>query len=588
MEGIQHLQTLDYMVLAGYFLVIVLAGAYFAKYIRHARDYFVAGSDIPWWLAAISLWMASFSSLSFVMYAEIGYKLGLTSLTLYWVGTPCLVAGAYIFVSRWRRARMMSPIGFIEARFSPRLRQVFVWTGFPLRLLDDAIKVYATSIFLVAAIPGEMFTLTRLIWITGAISVGFSFLGGQWAVIVTDFVQFVILLLAVCMIFVLSLKEVGGMGSFLDRMPEGFGSFLQPPYDWYQYLTWIVLVFFSYNAGWGMIQKYNCVRSENDARKVALGVAAWSFIGPIIFFLPAMFARVIMPEIDNPRFSYAYISLKVLPVGMMGVMIAAILSATLSTLSNEYAMLSSVFTNDFYAKKIYHGESQRHLIAVGRISMVIIALVTILIAVFLQYVQGMNLFDVMVKAFTAFAPAIMAPLLGGILFRRLNSRGALTGIVAGFISGSLLLVLNMVLLGVYRDRFMASSQLNYWLNQGWSSTSIIINFAVTIGGLWLGSVLGKTTEEEQRRTEEFFRRLAQPYELEATAKVKSPFPIIGIIVAIMGAGMTAVSFAVRHIYQNPSWFGIDLTASVILLSTGFIIWFVSREKQPAGEAEKIV
>lgn len=136
----------------------------------------------------------------------------------------------------------------------------------------------------------------------------------------------------------------------------------------------------------------------------------------------------------------------------------------------------------------------------------------------------------------------------------------------------------MILLGAYRAQFVSNPQLNYWLNQGWSSTSIIINFGVTIGGLWLGSVTGKTSEEEKQRTEEFFRRLKTPYIHECAARVKSPFPAIGVIVMIMGAGMTAVSLGVKYLYPIPGWFSVNMTAAGILLAIGLGIWLVSREK----------
>jgi Na+/proline symporter len=303
MEGIKPLEALDFAVLAGYFAVIILIGSYVAKYVRHAKDYFVAGAGIPWWFGAISLWMAGFSALAFVMYSEIGYKYGLTALTLYWVSVPCMLVGAYLFVGRWRRARMMSPIGFVEARFSPALRQVFVWTGFPLRFIDNSIKIYATAIFIVAAISNQAIDMTRAIWITGIVIIAFSFLGGQWSVLVTDFVQFIIKVLAAVFIFIIALREVGGIGTFLSNMPADFKLILHPPYDLYQYLTWIVLVFFSFNAGWAMIQKYNCVRSESDARKVVVGVAVWNLVLPLILFAPAMFARVVMPDLPDARFS---------------------------------------------------------------------------------------------------------------------------------------------------------------------------------------------------------------------------------------------------------------------------------------------
>ena len=578
MEGVKHLHAIDLGVVAVFFAIVILLGTYFTKYVRQAKDYFTAGANIPWWLAAISLWMATFSSLSFVTYSELGYKFGLTALVLYCLCVPGMLIGAHLFVGRWRRTRQVSPIGFIEARFSPALKQVFVWTGIPLRLADNAIRIYATAIFLAVALSNKAFTLSRVIWLTGAITLGYSLLGGQWAVIVTDFVQFIILCLAVCMVFPLTVREVNGFGSFFERMPDNFTTIIQPPYDLYQFITWIVLIFFSFNAGWAMIQKYNCVQSERDARRVVYAVAAWSIIGPIIFYTPSMMARVIIPDLENPRFAYAVISLRVLPVGLMGVMIAAIFSATLSTLSNEFTMLSSVLTNDFYARKINPEASQSRLIAIGRFNSLLIGVLTIGLAVLLQYVRGMNLFDIMVKAYTAFAPAIMVPLLGGVLFRSLNSRGALAGIIAGFISGTVLLVLNVLLVGIYHEQFVSNPRLNYWLNQGWTSTSIILNFSVTTLGLWLGSRYGTVSEDERLRIGQFFEQLQKPYVTEAPVRVKSPFPVIGIVVAVMGAGMAVVAFLVRSLYGEPGWFELDMLAAGILLVLGGVMWVVSERK----------
>ena len=572
-----QLHTIDYAVIAGYFAIIIVVGSYFARFSKERKDYFTAGSAIPWWLAAVSFWMATFSSLAFVTYSELAYKYGLTTFVLYCSGFPGMLVGAFFLVGRWRRARQMSPIGFIETRFNAMLGQVFVWTGIPLRLADNAIRIYATAIFLAAALSSDFLTMTHVIWLTGIITIGFSALGGQWSVIVTDFVQFIIMWLAVLMVFPLSLREVGGFGSFMNRMPDEFTVLLHPPYDLYQYLVYVVFFCFTFNAGWTMIQKYNCVRSERDARKVVYAVMGLTFLSGLFFFLPPMFSRVVFPDLENPRFSYAAMCLKVLPAGLIGVMIAGIFSATLSTLSNEYTMLSSVLTNDFYAKKIYPSASEKHLVNAGRINSLIIGILTTVLAVGLQHVQGMNLFDIMMKAYTAFAPAIMTPLLGGILIRRLNSRGTLIGLLAGFVSGFGLLIVNMILVGVYREQFVENPRIQYWLNQGWTMSSIIINFAVTITGLWIGS-LRKSPEEEQARVDRFFKQLETPYESEGKVSSHSPFPVIGITVVIMGAGMTAVSFIVRHMYTQEGWFSLNMLAAALLLITGTGIWFFSRKK----------
>ena len=354
----------------------------------------------------------------------------------------------------------------------------------------------------------------------------------------------------------------------------------------YYIVTWVLLTMFVHNAGWSFIQKYNCVKSDRDASRLIYFVAFIQFLTPFLIFSPAVFARVALPEIDNPRFAYAYMSFKLLPVGLMGVMIAAIFSATMSTLSNEYTMLSSVLTNDFYAQKIEKNPTQRRLIAVARINALIIGAITAIFALSFHYVQGMNLYDIMIKSFTAFAPAIMLPLLAGLLVPRVNAKGALWGIVAGFISGAGLLVLNILFVGLFHDRFMESARVNYWLNQGWTSTSIILNVAVTIAGMWLGSVVGKTPSDERERTDAFFRRLDMPYENEDITEVHSPFPIIGVIVAILGVGLTFVAVAVKFMYDEPGWFGLNLVAGLILITAGVAMRLLSqRQTTRPGNSE---
>ena len=571
MEGIKQLQTLDFIVIAGYFVVIIAAGSYFSKYIKQARDYFTAGGEMSWWLGGISLWMATFSALGFVVYAEIGYKFGLTIITLYCLGIPAKIIGGLFFAKRWRRARQMSPIAFIEKRFNASLKQVFLWTGFPLRILDNAVRMYATAVFLSVALANTGLSMNAIIGLLALIIFGYSCLGGQWSVIATDFVQFIIICLAVLMMLPLAISEVGGFGAFFRHVPKDFTNVLQAPYNLYYVVTWVLLTMFVHNAGWSFIQKYNCVKSDRDASKLIYFVAVIQFLTPFLIFSPAVFARVAIPGIDNPRFAYAYMSFKLLPVGLMGVMIAAIFSATMSTLSNEYTMLSSVLTNDFYAQKIHRNASQKHLIAVARINSLLIGIVTALFALSFHYIQGMNLYDIMVKSFTAFAPAIMLPLLAGLLVRRVNSSGALAGIVAGFVSGAGLLVLNIVLVGVFHEEFLESARVNYWLNQGWTSTSIIINVAVTVVGMWLGSVVGLTTNEERDRVDEFFHMLDTPYENEGIVERHSPFPFIGLIVTIMGLGLTVVAIAVKIMYDEPGWAMLDAAAGIILIVIGMLM-----------------
>ncbi len=577
MESIKQLSTIDYFVVGFYFTVIAIAGNYLSKYIKDAKDYFTAGGNLPWWLAGVSFWMTGFSALSFVVYSEMIYKYGLTAITFYISGAPALFIGAYFFAGKWRRARQLSPIGFIEKRFSPSLKQIFIWTGIPLRILDNGLKLYATALFLTVAISNDSITFTGLVWGTGIFMILYSFLGGQFAVVITDFVQFVLIILIVSFVFPLAVNDVGGFSNIFN-IPDKF-SLLTPPYDIFQLITVFLLLLISYNAGWGLIQKYNCVRSDKDAKNVAYAIGTLNLITPFLFFAPALFAIIPFPELENPRLAYIYMGVKVLPIGLIGILFSAMLSATMSTLASEYNTIAGVITNDFYKKKIKKNASNKELIFVGRINTILIGLLTTMFAYSIQFITGMNLFDIMIKAFTAFAPAIMLPLLAGLLFKNINSKGAYAGIIAGFVSGILLLLLNVILVGIYNEQFVSNPQLNYWLNQGWSSGSIVLNIAITMLALYFGSKVGKISEDERERTIEFFKAMDTPYVSEQKSTASSPFPAIGIILTIIGTGIGIVAVFVKFMFSNPNWFWLNLLASFLFISIGLSIWYFSRKRE---------
>src|SRR5512139_1960100 len=303
MPEMKVLQAPDYVILLSYFAILIFIGVYFRKYIQEAKDYFAAGASVPWWLSGVSLWMASFSATFFVIYSQIAFKYGLVAMVMAWAGVPVMITARLFFAYRWRRARVMTPLGFMERRYSKFVHQVFVWTGLPFRLIDNALRILATGIFLAPAIGQKWFTLNISMVVVGLIMIVYSILGGQWAVLVTDFFQFVILCLAVLAFFVLCLAAVGGFSGFFSGiratpdMPPGFLHPISPPYDLFYWIMFAFITFLSYNASWGLVQKYNCVATEKDAGKVAVTMGVLSFLGPLIFFFPAMAARFYLPQV---------------------------------------------------------------------------------------------------------------------------------------------------------------------------------------------------------------------------------------------------------------------------------------------------
>ena len=198
----------DYVVIGGYFVIVLWIGFYFRSRVDAAKDYFAGGHQVPWWLAGISHYMSSFSAFSFIAYAQMGYMYGWVSVTLFWATIPGCLAGALFFARRWRRARVITPVEFLEGRFNSVVRQLFAWSGIPMKVLDDALKIFATGLF-VSTSTG--LNLQWSIAACGLVMVAYTFLGGLWALVVTDYVQFLMKTLAILLLLPLAIVAAGGL-----------------------------------------------------------------------------------------------------------------------------------------------------------------------------------------------------------------------------------------------------------------------------------------------------------------------------------------------------------------------------------------
>jgi len=414
--------------------------------------------------------------------------------------------------------------------------------------------------------------------LTGIIMVLYSFMGGQLSVIVTDFIQAAILIMAVIVLFVLTLGQVGNLPQFFRSLPSGF---LNPAnhYGWsYLIFTTFLIWLLSYNASWALVQKYNTVRSEKDARKMIWFIAGLLAASPPVFFFPGLAARVLLPGLANTREVYAAVCLKILPIGMMGLAISALLSATMSTMGSEYNTLSGILTRDFYKKRFRPDLTESQEIRLGRLFTVAIGAVTVLLGLLLSLLKGLTLMDIAFRFMSAFGPPIMIPLIGGLLFRRFNSRGVVAGIAAGAVTGSFLVLTNLVLTQVFAAEMAASRTLDFWLRSAWSSIATVANVAATVLGLWLGSQR-KAPAEERERARLFFEDLGRPFEREEKGEKMWPvaFRIIHVAIIIFGLLVAAVAVLIRILYHDARAFRIGLIVGLSMVAADLVLQLVLRK-----------
>ena len=433
------LQGPDYAMIAGYFILMLCIGIYFYRYMRGIKDYFSGGNNIPWWLSGVSFYMSSFSAFAFISYSALCYQYGMVGVTLLWVAVPATLFSTLFLSHKWRRARIDSPLEYLEIRYSGTLRQLFTWQGIPVKIIDDALKLVAIGTIL-KVVTGFDINVSMLA--AGGIMLLYTFMGGLWAVAVTDFVQFVVLTAAIIILFPLAFHRAGGFMTVMNEMPEGFLNLTTREYDWGYVAFLIVMYSLAWSSiNWSLIQRYYCVPRERDAVKVGLTVIALYIIGPPLMFLPAMAAARILPPLEDAGDVYPSLCAALLPVGMLGLVVAAMFAATMSMLSSDYNVSANVLTNDVYRRLLRPGASEKELVLVGRIATLLVGILAMAAALAMARGKGEDLFDKMVSLFSVATAPVAIPMILGLLSKHVTARSAFWGFISGTIVGVALFAL---------------------------------------------------------------------------------------------------------------------------------------------------
>ena len=527
-----EVQTIDYLVFGIYLALMAGVGVFFGWFVKDMAGYFKGGGVIPWPVAGISNYMSMFSTFVFVAYAGIAYEHGLVALTVIWCTVPPCVLAATVFAHRWRRAELTTPVEYLEVRFGRGARQFLSWTGLIMRVLDNIVRMYAIGLFLATVTPWDVDTT---ILVSGLIITFYTVIGGLWAVTVLDTIQFVVLLLSSLILLPLSVSAAGGLAGVAEVVPGHLTCFNGPKGAPLYLLAYYIMITFKYNANWAFIQRLYCVRDERAARRVAWLSGFLFFATPFLFVVPPLAARVVLPDLPDHEMAYVAISAKLLPSGLLGMMLAAMFSATMSSLNSEYNVMAGVITNDIYKRLFYPAAGPRHLLWAGRAFTVLIGLGITLGAMLVGGLGGA--FEAN-KLFTGIlAIPLAVPLLFGLLLRRPTSASLVVAILGG---ATLSLVLNfwapiqawlidLSLLG--GETALGTLEAPSW------EVATLATITASVLLLCVSGWLVRMTPARRAIVEQFFQKLRTPID---STQIPSVSPLVRRRLALLFGGSFSV------------------------------------------------
>jgi solute:Na+ symporter, SSS family len=431
----------DYAVIVCYILLMIGVGVYVMRFNKTASEYFRGGSRIPWLVAGLSSFMSGFSAWTFTGGAGVAYGSGIAIIGLYIGNGLSFLLGYYIFASRWRRTRISTVMEYLSDRFDPTTHQLFSWATIIFQLFTSATMLYGLSLFVSTACH---FSVKTTILITGGVILSYSVLGGLWAVVVADFLQASILLPFCIVLAAASLVHVGGISGLIHSLPPQMKTIpLHGEFGWIYLVCWAVMVSFGYNTS-AMAQRYFSVEDERAAKRVALLCCGLFFLGAFLWFIPPMAMRIIYPNLHaiwphlaNPNeASYVAASLTFLPHGLIGVMLAAMFSATMASLSANFNLKSAILSKDIYQTLFRPRAGERELLVIGAIMTLLIGGATTALAAVMA-ARGESIFGVMMTFNTLISLSYGPPALLGLVFRRTPRWSGMATFVTGLTLGIL-------------------------------------------------------------------------------------------------------------------------------------------------------
>ncbi len=494
---LKSLTTVDFAVIGAYMAFMLAIGFYAMRFNRGAADYFKGGSRIHWLAAGLSSFMSGFSAWTFTGAAGLAYQHGLVAILLYVGNAATFLLGYFLFAQRWRRARIGTVMEYLVDRYDERTRQAFSWTTIFFQLFMGGAMLYGLAVFVA---PTCGWPLSWTIVGSQAVILAYCVVGGLWAVVITDFLQAAILMPFTLVMFVASLAKVGGLSGLVAGLPpESTSLALTPGYGWSYVVCWAVMTSFGYNTA-AMAQRYFSVEDERASRKIALLCFSLFLVGAFIWFVPPLAMRVlhpdlrsIWPDLANPHeSSYALAALTLLPPGLVGIMLAAMFSATMSSLSGLLNIHASIISKDIFPTLFPRraGESEKLTVAWTATFAVGVVIMAIALAMALgRY----TVFGAMVTFNTVMSLSYGPPALLGLVVRRTPSWSGLASFAVGLALGTI-------------GSFVL----------GWDlRLNVVVVVPASVGVFFLTRLLPERDPVRLARREDLFRRLDTPVDVAA-------------------------------------------------------------------------
>ena len=468
----------DLLIIVFYFVFIMGLGCWAGlrrKKTEEAESYFLAGKSLRWPVIGLALFATNISTVHLVSLAQEGYVNGLAYASFEWMAAFTLIILALFFAPFYIRSHVTTLPDFLEKRYSRASRD---WLSV-LSIISAIFIHIGFSLYAGAMVMEGLFGLDKMVSIVLVASLTglYTIFGGLMAVVVTESVQTIILLLGAILLTAVSFDKVGGWSAFTAEIPPRMLTVLRPHGDasqlpWYSVmLGYPIIGIWYWCTDQTIVQRVLGARDENHARVGPLFAGFIKILPVFIFILPglvclALVQKGVLPPLpltdegkaDTAK-AYSHMITYLLPRGLRGLVAAALMAALMSTVAGALNSVATLFTYDLY-KRWMPRSSDRQLVLIGRIVTFVAMLLAIvwspLCGRFPTVFQGIN------AAICYIAPPITVVFLAGVFWKKSSSRASFITLVSGSVLGLLVFLLDIThLLKRFKESYPAFNFMSF-------------------------------------------------------------------------------------------------------------------------------
>lgn len=450
------LNLLDWAVIAGYFLILLTVIVAVSRKQRNTTDYFLAGRNVGFFAIGASIFASNIGSEHVIGLAGQGASTGL-AMAHYELHAWIVVLLAWVFVPFYYQSKVFTMPEFLERRFGARPRWILSLVSLAAYILTKvSVTVYAGALVFSTLLPDTFGSPQNAFWVGAVATVVltglYTIAGGLRAVLYTDSVQALILLIGSTALLYFGLQALGGWGELQAFASQNVAQYAlwrplsDPDFPWLGILIASPIVGIWYwCTDQYIVQRTLAAKDLKAARRGALWGAFLKVWPVLIFLIPGLIGAALhakgllaIPTSDDGSISgdrvFPTMVTTLLPPGLRGLVVAGMMAALMSSLSSLFNSTATLFTVDVY-EKLRPGASEAQLVSVGRVVTLVVVVLGLAWIPVMPMVSKGGLYQYLQNVQGYLAPPITAVFLLGIFNSRINTRGAVWGLGLGFVLG---------------------------------------------------------------------------------------------------------------------------------------------------------